>query len=86
MTKISSVRRLRACSSRDIGLMRMPMNGGSVDAFMPAATARAADRVAILLAIRPRAVAVLEIDPEVLDRLALELLEHARAHRSRKTG
>ena len=42
-TKTSRVRRLRAASSFESVLMRMPMNGGSVPARAPSATARAAD-------------------------------------------
>ena len=63
------------------------MNGGSVPAFMPAATSRAADcRVTVLFSVRPGAVAVLEIEAIVLDRLALELLDDARAHGVREPG
>ena len=43
VTKRSSVRRLRACNSLDSGLMRMPMNGGSVRPAAPAATSSAAE-------------------------------------------
>ena len=38
---------------------------------------RGAGRVAVLLVVRAVAVAILEVDAEVLDRLALELLVHA---------
>ena len=54
------------------------MNGGSVPFFAPAATSTAADcGVAVFLGVRAVAVAVLEIQPEVLDRLALQLFGHA---------
>ena len=50
------------------------MNGGSVPAASPAATSSAADcGVAVFFGVRPVAVAVLEVDPEVLDRLARSL-------------
>ena len=67
--------------------MRMPMNGGSV----PSAQARgdlAAPRcgVAVLLVVRAVAVAVLEVDAEVLDRLALQLLDDARVDRSARAA
>ena len=75
---MSSVRSERAARSRVSGLMRMPMNGGSVPATMPAATCCAAcDGVAVLFLVGAVAVAVLEVDAEVLDRLARELLAHA---------
>ena len=39
--KMSSVRRLRACSSAVSGLTRMPMKGGNVRSRIPRATSRA---------------------------------------------
>ena len=54
------------------------MNGGSVPSRRPAATSSAATRVAVLLVIGPVAVAVLEVDAEVLDRLARQLVDDAR--------
>ena len=70
----SSVRMLRPRSSSLSGLMRIPMNGESVRAFIPFASfARDNGRVMILFAVGPVSVAVLEIDPEILDRLAIEL-------------
>ena len=68
---MSSVRRLRARSSSVNGLMRMPMNGGSVP-LVHARRDLVARRlgVAVLLGVGAVAVAVLEVDAEVLDRLA----------------
>jgi hypothetical protein len=72
---MSSVRSERAASSRVSGLMRMPRNGGSVPPASPAATSlRGGGGVAVLLLVGAVAVAVLEVDPEVLDRLAAELV------------
>ena len=83
VTKRSSVRRLRACSSRDIGLIRMPMNGGSVPAARPLRDFfRRSLRVAIFLGVGPVAVAVLEIDPEVFDRLTSKLLHNTCPNRT----
>jgi hypothetical protein len=42
-TKISSVRKLRARNSSLNGLMRMPMNGGSVPSLLPFAVSSAAE-------------------------------------------
>ena len=59
--------------------MRMPIDGGSV----PAAQAGGdlvggAPRVLVLLVVGPIAEAVLEVDPEILDRLARQLVDDAR--------
>ncbi len=63
------------------------MNGGSVPAASPAATSPAARlRVAVFLVVRPVAEAVLEVDAEVLDRLALQLLDHARVDACGEVG
>src|ERR1051326_1418575 len=43
--------------------------------------ARRRRHVAVLLAVRPDAVAVLEVDPEIFDRRARELGTHAAVHR-----
>ena len=52
-----------------------------------AATPPAADaRVSVLFGVRPDAVAVLEVDPEVLDRLAAQLGDDARADRLGEAG
>ena len=62
----------------------MPMNGGSVPAFSPAATsARGGRGVAILLGIHTVAIAVLEIDAEVFDRFAAEFFNDPRTDRCR---
>ena len=66
VTNRSSVRRLRAWNSRDIGLMRMPMKSGSVPANRPRRDfLRRRLRVTILLGVGPRAVAVFEIETEI---------------------
>ena len=60
--------RRRVAPSSDLN--RMPRNGGAVPALTAAAMASTGrDGVPILLLVRPGAVAVLEIDPQVLDRL-----------------
>ncbi len=40
----------------------------------------------ILLVVRARAITVFEIEPEVFNRLALELVDNARADRFREPG
>ncbi len=57
------------------------MNGGSVPASRPAATS-SSDRygMPVLLGVRPDAVSVLEVDAEVLDRLARQLVDDAAAN------
>ena len=68
--------------------MRMPMNGGSVPVLRcPRATSCARPAgVAVLLGVGPVAVAVLEVDAEVLDRLALELRADARVDLGRDSA
>jgi hypothetical protein len=53
---------------------------------MPRAPPRRGDRVAVLLGVGAVAVAVLEVDAEVLDRLALELLARTRAWTARASA
>ena len=87
VTNRSSVRSARSASSGESGLMRMPMKGESVPSFMPARDlVRRGCRVAVLLGVGPVAVAVLEVDAEVLDRLALELRLDARVDHGREIG
>ena len=75
----------RACSSSLSGLMRMPMNGGSVPRGGAAATSsRRVTRVAVLFVVRAVAVAVLEVDAEVLDRLARQLVDDAGGRCARR--
>ena len=60
------------------------MNGGSVPAAMPGRDLLRRGRgVAVLFGVGPVAVAVLEVDAEVLDRLAPQLVDDARANRWR---
>ena len=74
----SKVRRLRRLSSSFSGLMRMPIDGGSVPALQARGHFVRGDlRVAVLLMIGAAAEAVLEVDAEILDRLARELVAHA---------
>jgi hypothetical protein len=47
---------------------------------------RGGARVAVFFGVRPRAVAVLEVDAEVFDRLAPQLLQHPGAHRRGERG
>ena len=57
------------------------MNGGSVPAAQPGRDFLGGrSRVAVLLGVGPVAVAVLEVDAEVLDRLAPQLVDDPRAH------
>ena len=59
----------------------MPMNGGSVPAFIAGGDLpRRRFRVAVLLRIRARAVAVLEVETIVFNRFPLELVDDAGAH------
>ncbi len=59
--------------------MRIPMKGGSEPCGQPLRRLlRAAHRVFVLLRVGPVPVAVLEIDAEVFDGLALELGHHPR--------
>ena len=65
--------------------MRMPMNGGAVPALTRVRDLdRGGRRVAVLFSVRPVAVAVFEIQPEVFDRFALQLLAHTRMHAMRQ--
>ena len=62
-------------------MKRTPQYGGG-----SAATARTAATAGVLLLVGVAAVAVLEVDPEVLDRLALELLQQQRPDRGHLVG
>ena len=75
---MSSVRSERGASSRVSGLMRMPMNGGS-DAgdHRGGDLLRGGGGVAVLFVVGAIAVAVFEVDAEVFDGFARELLADA---------
>ena len=76
VTKISSVRTLRARKSSFSGLMRMPMNGGSVSSSKPRATSVCAGSgVAVFLRVGAIAVAIFEIEPEIFHRFAPQFFD-----------
>jgi len=80
-TKRVRVRSPRARVGASNDLNRMPQNGARVPAACASRRAAAAALdVLVLLRVGARAVAVLEVDPEVLDRLRGELGPHPRAH------
>ena len=58
----------------------MPTDGGAVPAAASAATAAAARRTSSSSASGAPAVAVLGVDPQVLDRLGRQLGPHPRQH------
>ncbi len=78
VTKMSSVRTLRTRRSSFSGLIRMPMNGGSVFGVETARHfRRACGGVSIFLRIGAIAVTVFEIEPEIFDRFAPQFFDDA---------
>ncbi len=78
---------LRSRNSGENGLMRMPINGGSEPSLNPLRHFLGGKlRVLVFFRVGTISVAILEIDPEILDRLALQFFEHAAVDRLRQPG
>ena len=87
LTKRSSVRMLRSRNSGENGLIRMPINGGSESFAETLGHFLGGElRVLVLLRIGTVSVAVLEVDAEILDRLAPQFFQHAAVNRQRHPG